>query len=134
MSEISIYKSINNGKGGSIDTTSNSTIFDMNEDLRYCCLYVKNETTGNKILQNISTLGVDDVLLGIVSNEQGILLNTLVEYDSNQTVTYLNVLELSNFVLPSLSFITVWLKVDTSNNKHKASKSVNIILEYLDEY
>ena len=102
--------------------------------MRYCCLYIKNETTGNKILQNISTLGVDDVLLGIVSNEQGILLNTLVEYDSNQTVTYLNVLELSNFVLPSLSFITVWLKVDTSNNKHKASKSVNIILEYLDEY
>lgn len=133
MSIINIYKSINNGDGGEIDTTTSSSIFTLDSNIKYCCLYVKNESLVSKYLQSIYVSSLDNILIGVVKENDNIVFNKLSEKGVYPTLDYSSNINLKNTKLDSNSFITLWLKLETTS-EYKSKRNVNISLEYIDEY
>lgn len=134
MKDIVIYKSKNNGLGGHIESTNNSSIFTTKENIDYCCLYIVNEGSTKKRILNISSVNLDNIKLNVLEDESGILLNTLtIENELPILADYLDVRLFNNLVLDVSSFFTVLLKLDNMNN-NVSKRSINISVEYVDEY
>jgi len=133
MSIVNIYKSINNGDGGEIDTTTSSSIFTLDSTTKYCCIYVKNESLVSKYLQNIYVSSLDNILIGIVKENNNIVFNQISEKGVYPSLDYVSSINLKNTKLESTSFITLWLKLETTS-EYKSKRNVNISLEYIDEY
>lgn len=133
MRDVVIYKSKNNGLGGDIDFTNSSSIFTTEDNIKYCCLYVMNNSSDRKRILQISSVNLDNVLLSVIENEVGIVLNELViENNLPELSNYSPTRSFNNLILNSKDFFTVLLKLESTDSISK--RSINITVEYVDEY
>lgn len=132
MKEINIYKSLNNGEGGSFDRSSNNSILVSNNN--FCCIYIKNETNVNKKLLKIDTSSIQNFSY-LILKENGVpLLNTLTNKGEYPDLPLLEDFDISGFLLPSDSFITLWFYLEPFETNIQLKRYLNIIVEYTDEY
>lgn len=133
MKDIVIYKSKNNGLGGDIDFTNNSSIFTTENNIRYCCLYIMNNSSNSKRILNISSINLDNILLDVIEDEVGVILNEYtIENNLPELSNYTSARQFTNLVLNSKDFFTVILKLNSTDTISK--RSLNISVEYVDEY
>lgn len=134
MKDIGIYKTKNNGLGGSFDLTNSSTIFTTKDDINYCCIYVVNEGSVKKRVLNISSVNLDNVELCVLEDESGVLLNTLTIENELPELDYYSFDRFFNdLVLDVNDFFTVLLRLENLDN-NISKRSINISVEYVDEY
>lgn len=134
MTGIKIYKSINNGLGGDIDTTASNIVFSNKDFGSYCCVYIRNESVTPLTILNIKIISLDFIQLGLVKNEEGTpLLDTLGSIEIAEELIYNSHLSFDSLVLPPNSFFNIWLKVSKSTYyNHK--RNINLNVEYISEY
>lgn len=132
---IAIYKSLNNGFGGPLDTTSNRDIFtEYFENQMYCCLYIKNESNTSKNILSVYLTSIDNINMGLlVDNDNEPRFNTLSEITDVNSINFISDLYFRSLTLEPNTFITVWLVLpNTYDNVSK--RNVNITVDYVDEY
>lgn len=132
MKDIVIYKSINNGLGGNIDTTNNFTVFP--ESSNYCCLYIKNESLSKNKILSISVTSLDVLSIAVVLSESSdIAQNQLSDLSIVDSLSFETSILFNDFVLPSGYFFNIWLKKEDTTN-YTSKRNLNISVEYINEY
>lgn len=131
MSELSIYKSLNNGLGGAFNTKSDLDIF-IGEN-NYCCFYVRNESITVKRLLNLKIDCLDNTSVCIIKDGENLVLNTLSETEDLSNLTFNNDFNLNGTLLNPNNYFCFWVKLLNSSDM-LSSRILNITVEYLDEY
>lgn len=135
MENITIYKTLNNCLGGSIDYSKNDTVFTTSvEGNQLACLYVKNTGITSKKVLKINAEGIDDISVGtkIINNE--IIKNveeSILTTGLPPSVSFTNILH-PNLILEPNSFMIVWLLKNNSVASIKKERNTCLNIDWVD--
>ena len=132
MKDIVIYK--DNHLNGGIDFTNDSNIFTIENSIRYSCLFVCNQGSTKKRILNVSSINLDNIVLGVLEDESGVIVGEgFTEENISTYDNYSDMRSFNNLVLGVNEFFAVLLRLDNTEN-NISKRSINITVEYVDEY
>ena len=135
MENITIYKTLNNCLGGTIDYSKNDNIFTTEvEGNQLACFYIKNTGITIKKVLKINSEGIDDISVGtkivngdIIKNiEEPVLMSGLPS-----SVSFTNVIH-PNLILEPNSFMVVWILKNNSTTSIKKERNTCLNIDWVD--